>query len=116
MISYELALKLKEAGFPQVGGEGTKVFKDRERGDGTIENGYFIKCPTLSELIEACLDKEEVAMRIREEFSLTKHIGIGDTGFYMWWKAGVPRKGEWFAFSGPSPEEAVANLYLALHK
>lgn len=90
MIDYELAKKLKEAGWK-----------------GNI--GLFskdIELPTLSELIEACMD-----------FYFPCHFNMG--GMNTWWavmrnetnnKAIVPVQ------TGSTPEEAVANLWLELKK
>jgi hypothetical protein len=77
-MHHDLALELKEAGFPQ------RHF------------GRFLDCadPTLSQLIEEC----------GEHFA---HLA-------------TQKKGEWDcnwgAALGRTPEEAVARLWLALHK
>lgn len=93
-MNYELAKQLKEAGFPQVG--------------YPIKKGEFIcvtpwtvnefYCPTLSELIEAC----------------------GNKNFRLL----ADHKGKWSAYSyidaigaeGDTAEEAVALLWLKLNK
>jgi hypothetical protein len=102
-MNYELAKKLKDAGFPQSGRGGFK-WTDEEP-----HLGEPVYIPTLSELIEAC----------GEEF--------GTLGKYKWpsgdgradWLAtqqydaenlGKNNKGE-----GSTPEKAVANLWLALN-
>lgn len=103
-MNYELAKKLKDAGFPQEGKAGDRVFPDKERGDGTIENGYFIKCPTLSELIEACEGKMVSLISTSER------------------NGRIPGGKEWAVTSrdipdiikADTPEEAVANLWLEL--
>lgn len=96
MLDYELALKLKNAGFSQ-GGDG-----QWDGGSGTIatqESMTYV--PTLSELIEACLGN----------------------GFFILQQAVVNRESVWQAkiygnnkgyFKGSTPEEAVANLWLSL--
>ncbi len=81
-MKYELAVRLKEAGFP---------FRDEK---------HFEYRPTLSELIQA----------VGEDFD---KVGQDPT-----------TKGKWLArvfsidklASGSSPEEAVANLWLALNE
>jgi hypothetical protein len=100
-MTYELARKLKDAGFPQ-----TKT-------DGTFRNGHYVvegkePCfdPTLTELIEACGD---------DFYSLV--YGLDDD----WRCYSEASFGELFGLSmktgeGSSPEEAVAKLWLALHQ
>lgn len=97
-MDYELALKLKDCGFPQ----GTSAFLTDPNcteldSVGSHSHGDCeVYPPTLSELIEACGEKF-VALTL--------------------YKAG-----EWIAQGenidgqeGTIPEEAVARLYLALH-
>lgn len=97
MISYELAKKLKDAGFPQKGRD------DYCRSTGS-DGEDFVYTPTLSELIKACMKEGH-------------HFNMGGCSF--WWairrgegnqKTDVPVQ------TGQTPEEAVANLYLALNK
>lgn len=98
-MNYELAKKLKDAGFKQ-GGDGGRIHADGcNWKDFPCAQPYT---PTLSELIEAC-------------------VGIG-RNFNMSYKI---EKGTWRATSyydktiqgnGSTPEEAVANLWLALNK
>lgn len=104
MMNYELAKKLKDAGFSQIGGD--KYIDEETVWDEGMQSEYetprtpsritWVKSPTLSELIEACGD------------SLT-HLGRLDR--------------KWIAYSEPAiaceyanPEEAVANLWLALNQ
>jgi hypothetical protein len=90
---YELALKLREAGFPQ-GGNGTWAFPPDAI---VVRRSERVYVPSLAELVEACGD---------ENFKLWHDIGgwhaekidHGDTQYYA------------------SPEEAVARLWLALQK
>ena len=92
-MTHELAKQLKDAGFPQ---EGNKYQgPQKEAGEATLSN-ELVLIPTLSELIEACGDIS---------FSLNKT----NTGF---WIESV--KGDTETY--PTPEEAVANLWLALNK
>jgi len=107
-MNYELAKKLKDAGFPQ---NGKVVNKKAFTFDGvgkeyaiedTDEVFYF---PTLSELIEACGDGFNVLIRstfltkgVKPEFRASSGSG------------GAPSS------EGKTPEEAVALLYLKLHE
>lgn len=91
-MTYELALKLKNAGFPQ----------DIR---GILEDGHHEVAPyypTLAELIKACGNDFE---------ALIKQAGgwgaISSRESYM-----QPKKN---SFIGSTPDEAVANLWLALH-
>ncbi len=114
MLSYELCLKLKEAGFPQE----TEFFhipefRDRPERPDTFEevDGEWgearsfsemqsVAAPTLSELIEACGD---VYWDVYKTSNSTKGT------FFV---AEVLFEGK--VEEGSCPEEAVANLYLAL--
>lgn len=108
-MNYETARKLKEAGFPQ---EGHDWFCD----EGNVfvcegewaERTYYKKdcvAPTLGELIEKCGDKFFDLRRYGEDWAAISNLTFEglfdpDISFYR---------------SGSTPEEAVANLYLALH-
>jgi len=90
-MNYELALKLKEAGFPAsnewIDG-GTNFF---------IDKGELVyEAPTLSELIAAC----------GEHFERLTHFGNGE------WEAKQFKRN---SVIGNSPEEAVAKLWLKLY-
>ena len=111
MINYELAKKLKEAGFPQDCSfqyeKDTMVYGRRFTGHNLFhksvdraEGDEAVDCPTLSELIEACGEGFETLSRFEGKFYC--HL---------------PKK-EAYAqqFKGNTPEEAVAFLYLALNK
>ena len=103
MISYELALKLKEAGFPNI-----KICIGRDRPDH-----YALGCderfPTLSELIEECGDRFSGVSR--NPFLNPKYEN------QIWCATGMYDNGRHqLQISGISPEEAGANLYLAIHK
>ena len=99
-MRYELAKKLKDAGFPQ-DGLNECTFRNCNchnlKKCGGCSNCLWIRFPTLSELIEAC------------GYGFRKLIHIGDE-----WQA------ESFTFGeggvGLTPEEAVANLWLELNK
>jgi hypothetical protein len=94
-MTYELATKLKDAGFPlrKPGSERVHFEITHEIGQPSI----FIY-PTLSELIEACGD----------DFHQLLHITSND----LWFAEGFDtRQRE----TGSTPEEAVAKLWLALN-
>ena len=113
-MNYELAKKLKDAGFPQrgkgswIGGgiPSKELIKDT---NGLIQKivkereNHFYQ-PTLSEIIEACGDRFTNLRRVFNDFN-----------------------NEWFAEYTPllvaekegygfTPEEAVANLWLELNR
>lgn len=105
-MNYELAKQLKEAGFPQPNAnnsDGLNGYKGTSHQGKwlTIINGYWfidgVYIPTLSELIEACGD----------EFAYLKRYWPSKI-----WEAGC----DTFEQQDSSPEEAVANLWLALNK
>lgn len=101
-MNYELAKKLKEAGFPQKGiYEGTTYnLSDIKKVGVNIGDVYI---PTLSELIEACGDDFEV---IWKGWGSTKWLAAPRTSY------GDPEDYS----EGCTPEEAVANLWLELNK
>jgi hypothetical protein len=91
-INYELAKKLKDAGFPQA------IITPR----GTLEvdkNENYVKTPALEELIAECGDGFDELRRHSEGYDAT---GNKDGFAY---ETGIVK----------SPKEAVANLYLLLH-
>ena len=99
-MNYKLALKLKEAGFPQ---DRTNQIKECG-GWGGIGGDEDVINPTLSELIKACGNR----------FAMLA-IGQGK------WYARADQTCDECAFDEPiaygeTPEEAVANLWLALNK
>lgn len=93
MITYELAKKLKDAVFPML---------QRAAPDGLQEEGCYLldganyRIPTLSELIEACG---------------SKFIALRRVANHQWFADGHGVLGG----GGSTPEEAVANLWLAIH-
>ena len=119
MIIYEIALKPKEAGFPQKRSI-SWVCTDTcdyycEKCGATIKNqtktpeefadGYHKDCsmvdiPNLSELIEACGDNLYSMYRHRNEWQAHSNSDQWDT----------------IISHGSTPEEAVANLWLELNK
>lgn len=90
-MNYELAKKLYDEKFP-IG----RFVTQTTTGSDEIK---VIETPTLSELIEACGDSMQMLSRIKVE------------GIPMW--AATDTKIHKWALT---PEEAVANLWLALNK
>jgi hypothetical protein len=92
MISYELAKKLKDAGFPQ-----SELARAQQKA------GYdYVSMPTLSTLVEAC--GEDFGALGRET---------------RWWLACgyISERGEWKnVHKGWTPEDAVARLWLSIHQ
>ncbi len=100
MITYELAKKLKDTGFPQ---KNTCSFSPTCR-HGMDEGIECVYVPTLSELIEAC--------------GMPKvHGGVYCTDL-KWgaWTKIKDEDGLEIVGHGSSSEEAVTNLWLALNK
>ena len=94
-MNYELAKELKDAGFPQSEPNGFPGILNPD-GDTTV---YY---PTLEELIEACGDSS---------ISLAKWGKKWQAGYHDKWGECNGPEG-----SGETPEEAVANLWLAINK
>jgi len=106
-MTYELAKKLKDAGFPQIWGEG--YFKDLQgrltkKGYEEIKGHYVVYFPTLSELIEACGKRELYMISNPERGGSVRTRDIHDEDKIDIW------------FDGESLEIALANLYIALHE
>ena len=104
MITYELAKKLKEAGFPQRVSMGTLVWSNGfeawrlAKDVGGIGLATVLVCPTLEELIEAC--GKEIRIYIgKKGVSAAQH--------------GIDFKLRGY---GLTPKIAVANLWLALNE
>lgn len=115
-MTYELAKKLKDAGFPQVikadyyhegcdecfGGNAELYEKAKDSGFDSND----ISIPTLPELIEACGEKFFYLERL-------------DNLAYKGWVAHAIFTGtdeKVIAKNGSTPEEAVANLWLKLNQ
>lgn len=106
-MDYELAKKLKDAGFPQDG----FFFYAKTKGSPYVHWSYSGCCsprtlheeeitvPTLSELIEACGDRLESIRRTTVQWIITSTTS--------------PRL---IVTNASTLEEAVARLYLALNK
>jgi len=97
-MNYELAKKLKDAGFPQ-SGDGNYLIGNIETDEGGIITTNSVYIPTLEELIEACGDRF---------ISLHK--------YYHQWVCNEGMEVHQFDSQGSTPEEAVAKLWLELHK
>ncbi len=101
-MNYELAKKLRDAGFPVK--KGTKfswtgketIFFDGETNDD--HQRIYFEAPALSELIEACGDGFRW---------IQKCAG--------WWEA-CANENNIENTQGSTPEEAIANLWLELNK
>ena len=110
-MTYQLAKKLKDAGFPQ----GNTVITNNEKCDNPdcLRGHEAMYChsayaPALSELIEACRDGFRELVRDTS----TSEI-IWECNVY----ADVDEKIEPNSWTeGNTPEEAVANLWLELNK
>lgn len=107
MIPYELAKKLKDAGFPQKGGlmysNGRNIGVNSigfKKLDLEIPDGYILS-PSLEQLIEACGEDFEGILKSR----FNKELAT---------KEWLACEGE-FKTDGDTPEEAVSMLYLKLH-
>lgn len=96
MITYELAKELKDAGFPQ-----PLLSPTIPTNMALVRPVHY---PTLSELIEACGQK----------FSYLKRFDPMDKGKYHWEAYSTLNTS--LIGGGSTPEEALANLWLALNK
>ncbi len=104
-MNYELAKKLKEAGFPQSEYWGD-VTDTNDKVVGFVSEYGMHTVPTLSELIEACVTNKEERCIYRLDYDW----------FEKQWRANAGTVDEHFAGYGSTPEEAVAKLYLELNK
>lgn len=99
MISYELAKQLKDAGFPQ--DDSGIVLTEYGTSDAHSANemGYdYASIPTLSELIEACGEESPLVITVGKAVTIVLH---GKTGMVC---------------TSPTPEQAVAKLWLEINK
>lgn len=123
MISYELAKKLKEAGFPQKE-DGLKILPEekflmfapsimwpalKEANPNIISReeatDLYVYCPSLEELIEACGDCLSHMKKWNGHWWAVSHCGH---------KEHEP-DGNNLEETGSTPTEAVAKLWLALN-
>jgi hypothetical protein len=110
-MNYELALKLKEAGFPQSNasyeGKDAWVNIDNVHCNNIISDAIY--CPTPSELIEACITfKDELGNQggfalIRDGSCWNAYTGYGSDDYLC-------------SSRGSTLEEATARLWLELIK
>lgn len=134
-MTYELAKKLKDAGFPQKT-EGDYIAPDGEviySGDWDEYNTEdCVSLPSLSELIEAC-PKEVVSANRNRNKEGKEYAGKIEHLFRLGYCGEENEPDVWFAgyrfyesvaenesgwvldYVAPTPEEAVASLWLALH-
>jgi len=105
-MTYETAKKLKDAGFPKEGGW-YFLTPDGEYKDAACANEKpeDVFPPDLSELIEACGDK--FVNLERDHIDPKKHAS-----FVAWGKIGGNVESYGYSIT---PEEAVADLWLALN-
>lgn len=118
-MNYELAKKLKDAGFPQNFKYGD-YFQDGRMNEPELyqkeccypefepKDTKACKIPTLSELLEACGER---FCELDQCGNLSEWVARGDEN----WVKKLPRCNLQLAF-GLTPEEAVANLWLKLNK
>lgn len=100
MITYEKAKELKENGFPQ-----KEITPSDVREAMDYEQNEVVTFPTLSELIESCGDG-----------FCSLHLCARGFKVYGWRDSENEVGIDNFEEVGLTPEEAVANLYLALNK
>jgi hypothetical protein len=103
-MNYDLAVQLKKAGFPQDYNFWHKYYTSTNQ-EYAQELGFIpynktdfdaVRVPTLSELIKACGEEFQVLFKGKND---------------MWTASSISM----IFRHGKTPEEAVANLYLALH-
>ena len=119
-ITYELALELKQAGFPLSEYPETLI---GIRGSEPLKLKGIIQEPTLSELIEACGETRIAPNLNTKEQKPIKHLfrlGVGDEWFaeYEFYESHLIHnitKLPIIGF-GETPEEAVARLWLKLNE
>ena len=121
IMNYELAVKLKNAGFPlhPASVEDAKDSKRKKQifcyGKDDIGRDGVWLFPTLSELIEACEASPKGESDGRQSFFLRADYVEKDGVLERVWGAGYKDTLHVVALS-ENPEEAVANLWLALNK
>jgi hypothetical protein len=108
-MNYELAKELYDAGFHQ-GGKGTWILPTNSIVARRADRVYV---PTLSELIEACPH----TLHGRGVFALTSaNAGeLWEADYISFYPPKITVDKEYHG-QGPTPEEAVALLWLALNK
>jgi len=128
-MDYETALKLKNAGYPQLYSDTKgRYYKDGVLGYTEIkiltdmESGEFVYIPTLEELIEACPKTITGPNKNTEAKGEVEHLfrlGFsGDEWFadYEFYNSYILHEHGYVLDGwGKTPSEAVANLWLSLH-
>jgi hypothetical protein len=107
-MKFEFAKRLKAVGFPQdavygtffYNGVGNLIFIDADLVGSTWVT--YVRAPTFPELIEAC-EQRELEFRVRNDYSCVRTNAISN-------EDGVPL---WF--EGTTPDEALGELWIALH-
>jgi len=130
-MTYELARKLKDAGFPQTQDCGCRVCHDGEI--GTLNHHRYIppeidvRFPTLSELIDACgrnlVSLHQIPTIIPKGNEFDDLLCPYNKNFlkdnrWFWsakWHTGNAENIIVNVVDGDTPEEAVANLWLKLN-
>ncbi len=110
-MDYELAMALKDAGFPQTGLRYTWYFSTNPMGLFNSGEEYLdvanhpdrTVCPTLEELIEACGGRFHKLIRVQKGWDAWEWIEPFSDDFAR-------------RVNGGTPTEAVARLWLALNK
>lgn len=130
-MNYDLAKKLKDAGFKQEKHHAV-IVQVCKHGFGThidckCSNDDYVYTPNLSELIEACgKTKSRMSGNIHKDVKQVMYFCLEYDEVVRVWKAGF-KFGNLFSFEnsslkkillgqGKTPEEAVANLWLELNK
>lgn len=129
-MNYELAKELKEAGFPQT--TPFKLFCNKCGANWKYNKGIkhlvhkckkvnseadVVHIPTLSELIDACGTKfSNIALVTRKYIGNDNYEELGKLWVCGWTTNGCNDLEDEWEFEGQTPEEAVANLWLALNK
>jgi hypothetical protein len=115
-ISYELAFELRNAGFPF-------DFGNQQVFDTPPAMFAFDKYPTLEELIEACYASDvQIKLESRLPISSTKNRPRWSAVAEWWeidgvrWMSSIGNSISKIEAHGSTPTEAVAYLWLALHK
>ena len=105
-MNYELAKKLKDAGF-QFNSYVPVLANDINGNPIEIEENVVDRFPTLSELIEACGEEFKHLGRFEQEIS-----NSSPSHYTVWYVVGhtIPK------VEAKTPKEAVANLWLRLNK
>lgn len=113
-MKYELAKKLKEAGFGEDKDVPDTQSSPSGKGDWLygpkgVPNDEMVYVPTLSELIRACGERLAYIGPFRS-------LSDGGNEIVGWGCADFHDEEKKMVYDGSTPEEAVANLWLELNK